>query len=242
MDRGLIIDLLTIFPSMCRAPLAESIVARAQAKGLVEIRVHDLRDWATDKHRSVDDLPYGGGPGMVMKAEPIFAAVRELKGDKVDGGTRVLFMTPQGKRLDQAMVERLSTPRGHYIILCGHYEGVDHRVVEGLVDEEISIGDYVLSNGAIAAVVFVDAIVRLLPGALGDERSAQDDSFSRGVLEAPHYTRPEIFEGMKVPEVLLSGNHALIEKWREEKGLERTRENRPDLLRGGGLGPGGEGG
>jgi tRNA (guanine37-N1)-methyltransferase len=221
---------------MCRAPLSESIVARAREKGVVEIAVHDLREWTKDKHRQIDDVPYGGGPGMVMKPEPIFAAVRELKRD----GTKVLFMTPQGKRLDQETVARLAgAPAGdmHYIILCGHYEGVDHRVIEALVDEEISIGDYVLSNGAIAAAVLVDAMVRLLPGALGDERSAGDDSFSKmgqgnAVLEAPHYTRPPDFEGMKVPDVLLSGNHAKIDAWRREKGRERTEANRPDLLEG----------
>ncbi len=221
------IDILTIFPAMCQVPLGESIVKRAREKGLVQIAVHDLRDWTSDKHRSVDDMPYGGGQGMVMKPEPIFAAIRELRGEN----TRVLFLTPQGHRLDQPAVARLAAaPDAHYILLCGHYEGVDHRVVEALVDEEISIGDYVLSNGATAAVVLVDAMVRLIPGVLGDERSAGDDSFAEGILEAPHYTRPPEFEGMEVPEVLLTGNHARIEEWRRAQARARTRQNRPDLL------------
>lgn len=199
---------------------------RAGEAGHVEIHVHDLRDWATDRHRKVDDEPYGGGPGMVMKPEPFFAAVEELRRPE----TMVVLMTPQGQRLEQRIVESY-VGVDHLIILCGHYEGVDHRVVEALVDREISIGDYVLTNGAIAAVVFVDAVVRLIPGVLGDERSPQDESFSeRNLLEAPHYTRPAEFKGMTVPEVLLSGNHAKIEEWRAERGLERTRQNRPDLL------------
>ncbi len=199
---------------------------RAGEAGHVEIHVHDLRDWATDRHRKVDDEPYGGGPGMVMKPEPFFAAVEELRRQE----TVVVLMTPQGQRLEQRIVESYVGAE-HLIILCGHYEGVDHRVVEALVDREISIGDYVLTNGAIAAVVFVDAVVRLIPGVLGDERSPQDESFSdRNLLEAPHYTRPAEYQGMAVPEVLLSGNHAKIEEWRAERALERTRENRPDLL------------
>lgn len=211
---------------MCRVPLQESIMKRAGEAGHVEIHVHDLRDWATDRHRKVDDEPYGGGPGMVMKPEPFFAAVEELRRPE----TMVVLMTPQGQRLEQRIVESY-VGVDHLIILCGHYEGVDHRVVEALVDREISIGDYVLTNGAIAAVVFVDAVVRLIPGVLGDERSPQDESFSeRNLLEAPHYTRPAEFKGMTVPEVLLSGNHAKIEEWRAERGLERTRQNRPDLL------------
>ena len=221
------IDIITIFPEMCLRPLSQSIIGRAQEKGLVDIRAHDLREWTTDKHRRVDDEPYGGGPGMVMKPDPIFAAVRELR----EEGTRVLFMTPQGRRLEQAEVKGFAQEDAHYIILCGHYEGVDHRVVEALVDEEISVGDYVLSNGAIAAVVLVDAMVRLLPGVLGDDQSSVEESFAEGVLEGPQYTRPEDFEGMVVPEVLRSGNHAKIAQWRREQGMERTKENRPDLLK-----------
>ncbi|MEM7010437.1 MAG: tRNA (guanosine(37)-N1)-methyltransferase TrmD [Verrucomicrobiota bacterium] len=219
------IDIITIFPEMCLAPLGESIMKRAQEAGLLELRVHDLRDWTTDKHNKVDDEPYGGGPGMVMKPEPFFAAVEELRTENA----RVILMTPQGKRLDQQIVET-NAKAEHLIILCGHYEGVDHRVVEHLVDEELSIGDYILTNGAIAAVVFVDAITRLIPGVLGDERSPEEESFSNGMLEGPHYTRPAEFRGWKIPDVLVSGHHAKIAEWRSEQGRKRTVENRPDLL------------
>ncbi len=222
------IDIVTIFPEMCRVPLGESILKRAQDAGLVDIGIHDLRQWAKDKHRRVDDIPYGGGPGMVMKPEPFFAAVEALKGPD----SKVLLMTPQGARLDQPMVESL-VDETHLIILCGHYEGVDQRVVEALVDREISIGDYVLTNGAIAAVVLVDAVSRLLPGVLGDERSSQEESFSHpNLLEAPHYTRPPEYAGMSVPEVLLSGHHQKIAEWRLREGKARTRQNRPDLMEG----------
>ncbi len=225
------IDILTIFPKVALAPLSESIVGRAVAEGKVDLGVHDLRDWAVDKHRRVDDEPYGGGPGMVMKPEPFFAAVRELRGG---GDAKVVLMTPQGRRFEQAMARGYSAAGGHLIILCGHYEGVDHRVVEALVDDEVSIGDYVLTNGAVAAAVFVDALVRLLPGALGDERSSEEESFAEGeaLIEAPCYTRPPEFEGMVVPEVLLSGHHGRIREWRHERSVERTRANRPDLLGG----------
>jgi len=240
------IDILTLFPEICRAPLSESIMKRAQKNGIVDLRIHNLRDWAQDKHHIVDDAPFGGGQGMVMKPEPIFAAVEDLLG-QIDGKSKIenrktcperqsnrskiILMSPAGRRLDQSMAERFSR-ESHLIIICGHYEGVDHRVIEHLVDLEISIGDYVLTNGAIAAVVLVDAIVRLLPGVLGHQESAADDSFSveRSGLEAPQYTRPAEFRGWKVPEVLLSGNHAEIEKWRKKEALRRTRENRPDLL------------
>lgn len=222
---GMRIDIVTIFPEICLAPLRESIIGRAQETGRVDLRAHDLRDWTHDRHRQVDDLPYGGGPGMVMKPEPFFEAVEALR----TPAARVILLTPQGKRFDQAAARRLSA-ESHLILLCGHYEGIDHRVVEALVDEELSIGDYVLTNGTIAAAVIVDAIVRLLPGVLGDERSAEEESFaSPGVLEGPHYTRPAEFRGMKVPDILLSGHHARIEAWRRERGVERTRENRPDL-------------
>jgi tRNA (guanine37-N1)-methyltransferase len=225
------IDIVTLFPEICRAPLSESIMKRAQETGIVELHIHNLRDWTTDKHHVVDDAPFGGGQGMVMKPEPIFAAVEDLRktsqSDKSRAGacptpkdreqppnaeqqtSKVILMSPAGKRLDQKLATELSK-ESHLIIVCGHYEGVDHRVIEHLIDLEISIGDYVLTNGAIAAVVLVDAIVRLLPGALGHERSASDDSFSSGLLEAPQYTRPGEFRGWKVPEVLLSGNHAEI--------------------------------
>jgi tRNA (guanine37-N1)-methyltransferase len=219
------IDIVTIFPEICRAPLNLSMMKRAQESGALELQIHDLRNWTSDKHHVVDDSPFGGGQGMVMKPEPIFAAVESLRTDK----SCVVLMTPQGRRLDQRVARQFSR-RPHVIVICGHYEGVDHRVVEHLVEAEISIGDYVLTNGAIAAVVFVDAVARLLPGALGHEQSAAEDSFSDGLLEGPHYTRPAEFRGWKVPGVLLSGNHAEIAKWRKDEALRRTRENRPDLL------------
>ena len=229
------IDIVTLFPEICRAPLSESMMKRAQEKGIVEFHIHNLRGWTTDKHHVVDDAPFGGGQGMVMKPEPIFAAVEDLKQRRANSERRALkivLMSPAGRRLDQELAAELSQ-ESHLIVLCGHYEGVDHRVIEHLIDLEISIGDYVLTNGAIAAVVLVDAIVRLLPGALGHERSAVDDSFSHesSHLEAPQYTRPAEFRGWKVPEVLLSGNHTEIAKWRKEQAIKRTRENRPDLLR-----------
>ncbi len=220
------LDILTLFPAICEGPFGASMMKRAQEAGLVEVRVHNLRDWATDRHKTTDDLPFGGGQGMVMKPEPIFAAVEELRRPE----SRVLLMTPQGTKFEQATARRLAT-LPHLILICGHYEGVDHRVVEGLVDEEISIGDYVLTNGALAAAVVGDAIIRLIPGVLGDENSAADDSFSAtALLEAPQYTRPAEFRGRRVPDVLLSGNHAAIAKWRAEQSRERTNRNRPDLL------------
>ena len=221
------VDILTLFPEICRAPLNESMMKRAQAAGALDLHIHNIRDWTTDKHHVVDDAPFGGGQGMVMKPEPIFAAVESLKTD----ASTVVLMTPQGRRFSQASAQEFST-RAHLIVICGHYEGVDHRVAEHLADVEISIGDYVLTNGAIAAVVVVDAVVRLLPGVLGDEHSAADDSFSRGLLEAPQYTRPAEFRGWKVPDVLLSGNHGEIASWREREARRRTQENRPDLLSG----------
>jgi tRNA (guanine37-N1)-methyltransferase len=202
------------------------MMKRARENGIVDLRIHNLRDWTTDKHHIVDDAPFGGGQGMVMKPEPIFAAVESLRTQD----STVALMTPQGKSLTQSLATELSK-RDHMIVICGHYEGVDHRVIEHLIDLEISIGDYVLTNGAIAAVVLVDAIVRMLPGALGHEQSAADDSFSAGLLEAPQYTRPAEFRGWKVPDVLLSGNHAEIIAWRKAQALRRTREHRPDLLK-----------
>ena len=234
------IDIVTLFPEICRAPLSESIMRRAQENRIVDLRIHNLRDWTTDKHHVVDDAPFGGGQGMVMKPEPIFAAVEDLKQQTPNvqrptsnvqvQSSKVILMSPAGRRLDQEVSMQLSQER-HLIIICGHYEGVDHRVIEHLIDLEISIGDYVLTNGAIAAVVLVDSIVRLLPGALGHEQSAADDSFSNQFLEAPQYTRPADFRGWKVPEVLLSGNHAEIAKWRKEQAMKRTRANRPDLFK-----------
>ena len=232
------IDIVTLFPEICRGPLSESIMKRARENRIVELHIHNLRDWTMDKHHVVDDAPFGGGQGMVMKPEPIFSAVEDLKRrtsnakeSKVENRkSKVVLMSPAGRRFDQEKARQLSQ-EPHLIIISGHYEGVDHRVIEHLIDLEISIGDYVLTNGAIAAVVLVDSIVRLLPGTLGHEQSAANDSFSNGLLEAPQYTRPADFRGWKIPEVLLSGNHAEIAKWRKEQAIKRTRENRPDLFR-----------
>jgi len=238
------IDIVTLFPEICRAPLSESMMKRAQEKSIVDLHIHNLRDWTTDKHHVVDDAPFGGGQGMVMKPEPIFAAVEDLKAKTLNAQRstsnaqskikfqtpKIILMSPAGRRFDQEMARQLSQ-EPHLIIISGHYEGVDHRVIEHLIDLEISIGDYVLTNGAIAAVVLVDSIVRLLPGALGHEQSATDDSFSSDLLEAPQYTRPADFRNWKVPEILLSGNHAEILKWRKEQAINRTRNNRPDLFK-----------
>jgi len=220
-------DILTLFPGIFTGPLDESILKRARETGLVQIRVHNLRDFTHDKHRVVDDRPYGGGPGMLMKPEPIFEAVEKLQRPE----SCVVLMTPQGKPFTQAQAGQFAG-KPHLIIICGHYEGVDERVREALVDEEISIGDYVLTNGALAAAVVVDAVTRLLPGAIGHEQSAADDSFATGMLEGPQYTRPPEFRGMKVPDVLLSGDHGAVEKWRVNEARKRTRQRRPDLLEG----------
>lgn len=220
------VDILTLFPEIALAPLSESIIKRAQEARIVEIHAHNLRDWATDKHRRTDDYLCGGGPGMLLKPEPIFAAIGELRSDL----TKVILLTPQGKVFKQAVARELSS-ESHLIFICGHYEGVDHRVIEELVDLELSLGDYVLTNGALAAAVVTDAIVRLLPGALGDTRSPEEESFSDPkLLEAPAYTKPADFRGLKVPDVLYSGHHAKIEEWKKEQAFQRTRENRPDLL------------
>ena len=219
------LDILTIFPEIAAAPLGASMIGKAQQRGFVELRVHDLRKWATNKHRSTDDTPYGGSQGMVMTCEPFFAAVEELR----TSNARVVLMSPGGRPFTQKIAEDCAK-LDHLILLCGHYEGVDQRVIDHLADEEISIGDYVLTNGALAAAVLADAVVRLLPGVLGDENSAPDDSFSSGLLEFPQYTRPVEFRGWRVPDVLLSGHHAEIAKWRREQALEKTRRVRPDLL------------
>jgi tRNA (guanine37-N1)-methyltransferase len=222
------IDVLTLFPEMFAGPLDVSMVARARKAGLLELQVRNLRDWTHDRHKTVDDRPFGGGPGMVLKPEPIFEAVEALATEK----TRVLMMAPAGRRFTQAIARELAGQE-HLLFLCGSYEGFDERV-RTLVQEELSIGDYVLTNGGLPAMVVIDAVTRLLPGVLGDDESAQDESFSHGLLEYPHYTRPAEFRGMKVPEILLSGNHAEIEKWRRKQAKERTRERRPDLLEEGG--------
>jgi tRNA (guanine37-N1)-methyltransferase len=223
------IDILTLFPDICGAPLNSSMMKRAQECGALELHIHNIRDWTTDKHHVVDDAPFGGGQGMVMKPEPIFAAVEDLQSKIQNPKSKIILMSPAGRKFDQSAAAELSH-ESHLIIICGHYEGVDHRVVEHLVDAEISIGDYVLTNGAIAAAVLVDSVARLLPGVLGDEQSAADDSFSGELLEGPQYTRPSQFRGWKVPDILLSGNHAEIAKWRKEQARQRTEKNRPDLL------------
>jgi tRNA (guanine37-N1)-methyltransferase len=230
------IDVLTIFPEFFEQVFEFGIIRRAKLAGIVEINVHDLREYATDKHKMVDDRPFGGGDGMVLKPEPIFASVEAVVGTSDRGsyreGTRVVMLTPQGRPFEQGIAKELSSSAEHLVLICGRYEGVDERVNDALVTDEISIGDYVLSGGEPAAVVVVDSIVRLLPNALGSDTSAENDSFSDGLLDCPHYTRPAEFRGMKVPDVLLNGNHAEIEKWRAEKALEKTRSVRKDLLKG----------
>ena len=217
--------MFTIFPAVVEGPLAGSLLGRAIGAGLLDVRVHDLREWTQDPHRSVDDAPFGGGPGMVMKPEPFFAAVESLDPER----GRVLLMSPAGRPLDQELVRELSS-EGHLTILCGRYEGVDERVVDGLPAEEVSIGDYVLSGGELPALVLIEAVTRLIPGVIGKEESHQQDSFSSGrLLDHPHYTRPQEFRGMPVPEVLVSGNHGEIDRWRRDAAIDKTRRNRPDL-------------
>ena len=219
------IDVLTLFPAMFAGPLDESIVKRARETGRLDLKVHNLRDYTHDRHKTVDDKPFGGGPGMLLKPEPIFEAVDGLAREK----TRVILLTPGGRMFNQSIAREL-TQYEHLLLVCGSYEGFDDRVREHLADDELSIGDYVLTNGALPAMVVIDAVTRLLPGVLGDDESSHDESFSRGWLEYPHYTRPADFRGMKVPEVLLSGNHAEIARWRAEQAKKRTQERRPDLL------------
>ena len=223
-DAPLQIDIVTIFPRMLDGILGESILKRAQEAGLVQIRCVNLRDFATGAHLTTDDRPYGGGPGMVMKPEPVFKAVDALR--RPD--SKVILMTPQGEPFKQATAMALSK-ESHLIFLCGHYEGVDERIRAALADMEISIGDYVLTNGVISAAIVVDAVVRLLPGALGGEGAADDESFTTGLLEYPHYTRPPVYRGLAIPEILTSGNHAAIAKWRREQSIARTQARRPDL-------------
>jgi tRNA (guanine37-N1)-methyltransferase len=228
------IHVLTIFPEFFREVFDFGIIRRARLAEIVEINVYDIREFTTDKHRMTDDRPFGGGDGMVFKAEPIFNAIEKILGttqrDEYPPKTRVVLLTPQGRVFKQSVAKMLATEIENLVLICGRYEGVDERVNEALVTDEISIGDYVLSGGEPAAIVLTDAIVRLLPGALGSETSAENDSFSNGLLDYPHYTRPADFRGMKVPEVLLNGNHAEIEKWRRQKALEKTQEFRQDLL------------
>jgi len=219
------IDVLTLFPGMFSGPLDESIVKRARQAGLLDLNIHNLRDYAHDRHKTVDDRPFGGGPGMLLKPEPIFEAVETLSGEK----TRVILLSPAGRVFNQAIARELALV-DDLLLVSGHYEGFDERVREQLADDELSIGDFVLTNGALPAMVIIDAVARLLPGALGDEESAQEESFSQGLLEYPQYTRPAEFRGLKVPEVLLSGHHAEIARWRTEQSRRRTAERRPDLL------------
>ena len=220
-------DVITIFPEMFAPILNESIIKRAQQKKKVAIRVHDLRAYTKDKHKKVDDRPFGGGPGMVMTPQPFFDAVKRIKGKRRG---KVILMSPSGKRLTQKLVRDLAKDK-NLILLCGHYEGVDERVREKLVDESISIGDYVLTGGEIPAMVLIDCVTRLLPGVVGKEASLTDESFEGGLLEYPHYTRPANFRGVKVPDVLLSGDHLAIKKWRQEQSRRVTRRNRPDLIK-----------
>jgi len=221
------IDVLTLFPGMFAGPLDESIIKRAREAGILELGIHNLRDYTHDRHKTVDDKPFGGGPGMLLKPEPIFEAVEHLAGDH----TRVVLLTPSGRTFRQEIAREFAT-HPHLLLVSGSYEGFDERIREQLADDEISIGDFVLTNGALPAMIIIDAVTRLLPGVLGDDESSHDESFSDGLLEYPHYTRPAEFRGMKVPEILLSGHHAEIAKWRAEQARLRTKEKRPDLLEG----------
>ena len=229
------VHIITIFPEFFREAFDYGIIRRARASALVEIKAHNLRTWTSDKHHTVDDRPFGGGDGMVLKPEPIFAAVQELTGsskrEDYSPRTRVVLLSPQGRVFTQAVADDLSKSADQIVIICGRYEGVDERVAEALVTDEISIGDYIISGGEAAALVVIDALVRLLPGALGSETSAVHESFSEGLLDHPQYTRPVDLNGMSVPEVLLTGNHREIARWRHAQALEKTRRNRPDLLK-----------
>jgi tRNA (guanine37-N1)-methyltransferase len=224
------IDIITIFPKMFRAVLDESIIGRAQAKEKVKFYIHDLRDYTKDKHRKVDDRPFGGGSGMLMCPEPLFNAVEAIKSKTKKNKPKVILLSPQGKKLTQKIAKDISKER-QIILLCGHYEGVDERVRKNLADEEISIGDYVLTGGELAAMVLVDSVVRLLPGVLGDKNSLNFESFEGNLLEHPHYTRPANFRNLVVPEVLLSGDHQKIADWRKKQALKRTKQRRPDLFK-----------
>ena len=220
------IQILTIFPDVCKSVFSESILMRAQEKNLASLEAVDLRKWTKDRHRTVDDAPYGGGPGMVMKIEPIDLALSEMRSP----ASKVILLSPQGRQFSDSIARELAKETA-LILLCGHYEGIDQRVADHLVDDEISIGDYILTSGVLPALVLTDAIVRLIPGVLGDAESAQQDSFSAGILDHPHYTRPSEYKGWKAPDVLLGGNHAAIANWRREAALDATKKRRPDLLR-----------
>ena len=228
--RRLNFEVLTLFPGMLEGPLNESILKRGREKGLLNVAVRNIRDYTEDRHKTADDSPYGGGAGMVLKPEPVFKVFESLKAEHPGEEFLTILLSPQGGLFNQQRAERLSEENRRIVLLCGHYEAIDERVINAIVDEELSIGDYVLTGGELAALVVIDATIRLLPGVLGDEESAYRDSFSDGLLDHPHYTRPAEFRGMKVPEVLLSGNHAGIEKWRRREALRATLLKRPDLL------------
>ncbi len=228
--RKLNFEVLTLFPGMFEGPLNESILKRGREKGLLNVVVRNIRDYTEDKHRTADDSPYGGGAGMVLKPEPILKAFEAIKAEHPDEKLLTVLLSPQGRLLDQRLAEQLSEEKRTIVLICGHYEAIDERVIDALVDEELSIGDYVLTGGELAALVVIDAATRLLPGVLGDEESAYRDSFGDGLLDHPHYTRPAEFIGRKVPDVLLGGNHAVIEKWRRRESLKATLKKRPDLL------------
>jgi tRNA (guanine37-N1)-methyltransferase len=221
-------DILTLFPDIINAYLKESILKRAQQKGLLEVKTYNIRNFASDKHKSVDDYPFGGGSGMVLKPEPLFRAIDFLKKDKVP--RRIILLSPQGRPFNQLLAEELSREEKRLVFICGRYEGVDERVRLSLIDEEISIGDYVMTGGELAALVIIDASTRLIPGALGDEDSIKEESFSWGLLDYPHYTRPREFRGLRVPNILISGNHKEIWRWRRKQALKRTLKLRPDLI------------
>lgn len=219
------IDILSLFPAYFKGPFDESIIGQARKKGILDIQLIDIRDFADNRYRRVDDRPYGGGPGMVLMALPVKKAIESVK----DQEAHVVYLSPQGPVLTAAKCRQLASHK-HLVVLCGHYEGIDERALEGTIDEEISIGDYVLTNGCLPAIVLIDAVVRFIPGVLGHESAADEDSFEEGLFDCPHYTRPEVFEGKAVPEVLLSGNHKKIAEWRRKKALEKTRRVRPDLI------------
>ena len=229
-------DILTLFPNMFSGPFAESIIKRAIDRNLITIKIHNLRDWGSGKHHVVDDYPFGGGTGMVMKPEPLFEAIESIKAESASPSAPVVLLTPQGRVFNQNIAKELANLE-QLILICGHYEGIDERVREHLVNDEISIGDYVLTGGELAAMVVIDAVARLLPGVLGSEESAKDDSHTSGLLEYPQYTRPQTYRGWETPQILLSGNHAQIAKWRREQSILRTLKRRPELLEKANLSP-----
>lgn len=223
----MIVDILSLFPEYFKGPFDESIIKQARKKGILEINLIDIRDFAENRYHRVDDRPYGGGPGMVLMAQPVVKAIRSVKTEK----SRVIYLSPQGTLLNAAKCRQIADSYEHLILLCGHYEGIDERILESEVDEELSIGDYVLTNGCLSAIVLLDAVVRFVPGILGHEEAAAEDSFENGIFDCPHYTRPDVFEEKEVPKVLLSGDHKKIAEWRKRKALEKTRRVRPDLLK-----------